>query len=1028
MNFKKVNIITGWIICIVACLVYISTREATVSFWDCGEFISCAYKLQISHPPGAPLFIMLGRLFIILFSGGDPHHAAIQVNLLSSISSGLTILFLYWTIVHLAKKLLVKKEEVLSTEKSIAIIAAGIVGALAFTFSDSFWFSAVEGIVFGVSPLFIAVGFWAILKWEDQADQPHADRWIVLIAYLIGLSIGVHLLSLLCIPAVVMVYYFRRYKVTTKGAVIAFIIACIITGVVQNVVIQDSIKLMGKFEVFFVNGLGMPFNSGSYFCILLYAAIIIFVLYWARKHHKYYLRLAFLCIAFIFIGYSSYFMIVIRANAGVAINMNGVTDPMRLVSYLDRSQYGTWPVLYGPDFTAKPSGTKVAGYIYNKDVKDHRYDIVGKKLKLEYASSDEHLFPRVWDSDNSQGHADFYQNVLGLSPGETPTFFDGVKYFFQWQLNWMYFRYFMWNFSGRQNDLQGLGNVRDGNWITGVPFIDNLRLGDQSKMPESLKNDKAHNKLYMLPLLLGLCGFFFQLNRDKKRTLAVFILFFFTGIAIILYLNQALPQPRERDYSYVGSFYAFAIFIGLGVLSVYNFIKNKLIKNSGTAAVVVAGIICLLAVPVLMCSQEWNDHDRHQKTLARDIAEDYLNSCRKNAILFTGGDNDTYPLWYAQEVENIRPDIRIIITTLLGTDWFINQLKEKVNESAPIEMDWPTEKYIGTKRDYLYYVGDKLASDKYYNLADVLHFTDSNDPNAKIVLPNTNDTMSYVPTQNFSIPVDRQQVIQDSMVSPADTAYIVPKVIFQDKLSAFAKNDLAELHVIAANHWKRPVYFTSPSLSQGLSDYTEDDGLTYRLVPYLNPADTLNPGLGNINASRMYDVIMHEFKFGGAQIPGTYFDEPNRRELYYLRSAIARLGIALAAQDKKDSARKVLEYGNKEILAANYPYGMTSSNNIDDYTSMLYAQACYMAGDYTLGKTIADAVSADCTQQMTYYNSLSQDQFTGDLQQEARAAQYILGRLQMIQQEFGPKAATSSHTENPVMKNDTGENPGGKKK
>jgi hypothetical protein len=1022
MNFKKVNILTGWIICIIACAVYISTREATVSFWDPGEFISCAYKLQISHAPGAPLFIMLGRLFIILFSGGDPHHAAIQVNLLSSVGSGFTILFLYWTIVHLAKKLLVKKDEVLSAGKSITIIASGVVGALAFTFSDSFWFSAVEGVVWGVSPLFFAMGFWAILKWEDQADQPHADRWIVLIAYLLGLSIGVHLLSLLCIPALVMIYYFRRNKVTTKGTILAFIIACIITVVVKNVIIQDSVNLMGKFEVFFVNSLGLPFNSGSYFCIAFYAAIIIFVLYWAKKHHKYFLRLAFLCIAFIFIGYASFFMILIRANAGVAINMQDVTDPMRLVHYLDRSQYGTWPILYGPDFTAKPTGAKVTGYLYNKDVKNHRYDITGKKSVPEYASSDEHLFPRLWDSDNSQGHVDFYRNVLGLAPGETPSFFDNIKYFFRWQLNWMYIRYFMWNFSGRQNDLQGFGNVRDGNWITGIPFIDNLRLGDQSKMPESLRKNKAHNKLYMLPLLLGICGFFFQLNRDKKHTLTVFILFFFTGIAIVLYLNQALPQPRERDYSYVDSFYAFAIWIGLGVLSIADFIHKKIIQK-GVAAPVMAGMVCLLGVPVMMCSQEWNDHDRHHKTLARDIAEDYLNSCKKNAILFTGGDNDTYPLWYAQEVEGVRTDIRIIITTLLGTDWFINQLKEKVNESAPIALDWPTEKYVGDKQDYLYYIGDKLASDKYFNLSDVLHFTDSNDPNAKFVIPNTNDTMNYVPTQNFFLPVDKQQVIQDSMVLPADTAYIVPRAVFQDKKNLFAKTDLAELHIIAANHWVRPIYFTSSYLSQGLNDYTENEGLTYRLVPYLNPADTLNPGLGNMNTAQMYDVIMHKFKFGGAQIPGTYFDEPNRRELYYLRSTIARLGIALAAQGRKDSARNVLEYGNNEILAMNYPYGMTSNSsygnasNIDDYTSMLYAQACYMAGDDRLGKIIADAVSADCAQQLTYYSSLSENQLTPDLQQAGQAAQFIIQRLQVIQREFVPKASVPPRPGNPGLKN-----------
>lgn len=1009
MNFKKTNDVTGWIICAVACTVYILTREATVSFWDCGEFISCAYKLQISHPPGAPLFIMLGRLFIILF-GDNPHTAALHVNLLSSVSSGVTIMFLFWSITQLGRRLIVHRGESLSTEQGIAIIAAGAVGALAFTFSDSFWFSAVEGIVFGVSPLFIAIGFWAILKWESEADEPRADRWIVLIAYLIGLSIGVHLLSLLCIPAVVMTYYFRRYRVSVKGTILAFILACLITGIVQKILIQDSIKLIGAFELLFVNGLGLPFNTGSYFCIVLYVGIIIWVLYWAKKHGKYFLRLSFLCIAFILVGYSSFLMILIRANAQPAINMQDVSNPMKLVSYLDRTQYGTWPLLSGPDFTAKPTGQKVTGNIYSKNEQDGRYDVVGKKYELTYDPADVHLFPRVWDDDNSQGHVDFYKQVLGLPAGAKPTFGDNVYYFLHYQFYWMYFRYFLWNFVGRQNDLQGYGNVRDGNWISGVPFIDNWRLGDQRKLPESLTHNKARNKLYFLPLILGLFGMFFQFKRNRRHGIVVLLLFFFTGIAIILYLNQPLPQPRERDYSYVGSFYAFAIWIGLGVLSVYAFLKRSIIPN-GKLSAIIAGTVCLLAVPLLMSCQEWDDHDRHQKTLARDIAEDYLNSCDKNTILFTGGDNDTYPLWYAQEVEGVRPDIRIIITTLLGTDWLIRQLTTKVNESDPIPMAWKPDKYVGSRRDYLYYFPGKVSQDKYFNLGDVMNFIDSDDPQAKITLQQ-GEAENYLPTQNFILPVDKARVLQNGSVPPSDSALVVPEIRFTDKKDAFMKNDLAELQILAANHWKRPIYFTNPALSQGLDDYLEMDGLTYRLVPYLKVNDTSDETMDNVNTDKMYEVLMHHFKFGGAQTPGTYFDEANRRELLSIRSAFQRLGVSLAQEGKKDSALAVLNYGDSHLLRQNFPYAMVSAQNIEDYTSAQYAYAYYLAGDYAKGKAIGEAVMADCNQQLAYDGSLSSEELSPDLQKEANTARYLIGQLSFLEKKY--VRASQSQTKTPV--------------
>ncbi len=999
MNFKKVNNISGWIVFAIACTVFTITREASVSFWDCGEFISCAYKLQISHPPGAPLFILLGRLFIILFSGNldaaTPNlHAAVDVNLLSSISSGFTILFLFWTITHFAKKMMVKKDEVITPEKIILIIGAGAVGALAFTFSDSFWFSAVEGIVFGVSPLFISSAFWAMLKWEEQADKPYADKWIVLIAYLIGLSIGVHLLSLLSIPAIVMTYYFRRYKYSLKGAILAFILACVLTGVVQILIIQDTVKLIGWFEILFVNGMGLPFNSGMFFCLALFVVAIVLGLRWATRKKKHLAELGILCFTFIMIGYSTYGVIMIRANADPSINMQNVTNPMTLVSYLDRSQYGTWPIFRGADFTAQPTGNKNEGNIYEKNERTGKYEVVGKKEGYQYDPADIHYFPRIWDTDNSQGHVDFYKQWLGIDGTEPPSTQDNIKWLFGYQFNWMYWRYFMWNFSGRQNDLQGTGNPRDGNWISGIAPLDNWRLGDQSKMPDSLKENKAHTTLFMLPFILGLLGLSFQWKRDRKNAVVVFILYFFTGIAIILYLNQAGPQPRERDYSYVGSFYAFSIWIGLGVLYVYELLKKKLkpIQSS-----VVAGGICLIAVPLLMASQEWKSHDRSKKTLARDEAADYLNSCAPNAILFTAADNDTYPLWYAQEVENIRPDVRVIVTTLLGTDWMIDQLRRKINKSDPVPISWAHDKYVGDNRDYVPYYdqGGIVSKDSSMNLDDAMAFMANNNYR----LPTQGgDSLNYFPTHKFYLPVDKELVLSNGTVDPKDSSKIVDRVNINLTQNTLYKNDLMVLNIIAANKWKRPIYFTQPQ-GLGLNNFLQNEGMTYRLEP-LKQQDP--NGADAVNTKAAYKNQVSNFYFGGAQYPNIYFDENSRRSLMTMRRAFSATGNALALIGKKDSALRVLNYGYKMLTPSSFPYGMVSAGNMHDITSLQYAYACCLAGDIKKGDRIADDVISDCQQQIEYYNSLS-DTDAGYFQSDLQTAEGIIKELQGMRANFQPK-------------------------
>jgi hypothetical protein len=1006
MNFKKINTVSGWIVCAIACTVYIITRQPTVSFWDCGEFTPCAYKLQISHAPGAPMFILLGRLFIILFSGSwdavtaNPH-AAIQVNLLSSLSSGFAILFLFWTITHLARKLMTTKGEVLSTEKTIAIIGAGAVGALAFAFSDSFWFSAVEAIVFGVSPLFIAMSFWTILKWEEHADEPGSDRWIVLLAYIIGLSIGVHLLSLLSIPAIVMTYYFRRFRFSRKGMLLAFLIACVLTGVVQVLIIQDIIKVMGWFELQFVNSLGMPFNSGCYFFILLLVALIVWGIRWGKKHAKYYLQLGLYCFAFILLGYSPYAVILIRANAEPAVNMQNVNNPIELVAYLDRSQYGEWPIISGADFTAKPINQEETGNIYYKNETTGKYEVVGKKQKLDYDPADIHMFPRMWDTDNTQGHVDYYKSFGGLADGESPTTGDNIRWLWNYQFNWMYWRYFMWNFAGRQNDLQGIGNPRDGNWITGIPFYDNLRLGDQSRMPDSLRQNKAHTTLFLFPLLLGVLGLVFQWRRDKAGAVVVFLLYFFTGIAIVLYLNQAGPQPRERDYSYVGSFYAFSIWIGLGVLFVYDWLKRS--KLAGLQAAGLSLTACMLAVPVLMISQEWKAHDRSHKTLAKDAAADYLNSCAPQSILFSGGDNDTYPLWYDQEVENIRPDVRVVVTSLLGTDWMINQLRRKINESDPIAMSWSPDKYLGDNRNYVPFSDQgKVPKGAYMDLNDAMAFmgSDSNQLETQ-----SGERINYFPTHNFSIPVDKQTVIANGTVAAKDSARIPDKLDFTVSGNNLFKNDLAELNIIAANKWKRPIAFTEP-YALGLNNWLRDDGLAYRLMP-LNP----DADRSNVNADTMYRNLMTRFKFGGAENPDMYFDENGRRILLSIRNAFSVLGQSLASGGRKDSALKVLNYGYTMLNPTTLAYGATSAYNQQDGAALQYAFAYYMAGDPVKGRQIADAVMRDCHQQVDYYNSLSDTQ-AADFSRDLQTARQIISQAEGLEAQFA-KPATSGETPKP---------------
>ncbi|HEV3412740.1 MAG TPA: DUF2723 domain-containing protein [Puia sp.] len=973
MKFNRVNNIVGWIVGLAACTVFVMTAEATGSFWDCGEFISSCYKIQIPHPPGAPLFVLMGRFFIILF-GDSPHTAARAVNFMSAIASGLSILFLFWSITHFARRIVQKgnlKSEP-DRRQVFTIMACGVVGALAYTFTDSFWYSAVEGEVYASSAFFTALVFWAILKWEQQADKPGADRWIIFIFYMMGLSIGVHLLNLLTIPAVVMVYYFKRYKPTALGTLVAFVIGCAITGIVQKFVIQYTVKGAAAFDVFFVNSMNMPFFVGFGFFFLVLTAALVIINGWAVRMRWYYLKMAVWCAGFMLLGYSTYFTTMIRSNADPGVDMYNVDNPVSLEGYLSREQYGDWPILYGPDFTDQ--APRVDGgplYVKGKD----RYEVAGRVFGQDWGNTpSSHLFPRMWDPGNDRDQRWAYINFSGMNDGDAPTMFDNFKYYIAYQ-NWeMFLRYFCWNYAGKQNDLQGFGNVRDGNAITGIPVIDNWFLkADQSKLPDSIhKNNKSYNRMFLLPIILGLIGLFLQLNRNRRDFLVTLLLFFFTGFAIVIYLNQAGLQPRERDYAFAGACYAFAIWIGLGVIYVEEWFRKLLFKRRADMAGYAAAGLCFLAVPVLMGSQEWDDHDRSHKTLPRDIGKDYLESCPKNAILFAFGDNDTYPLWYAQEVEGIRPDVRVMNYSLLGTDWYINQLRYKVNESAPFDVLFTPEQIQGNNRDAVPVSAlPGFDQEKYYDAYTLFRNVVGSDDPKYTTQGEDGQTYNFLPARHLSVPVDLNIVRANGTVNPGDSVVSELHLDIKKDKNFLFKNELAVLAIIAANKWQRPICFNSTYEigDLGLAKYVRQDGLAGRLVP-VEPKDA---GYGSYNNDLAYTNMMTKFGYGNANIPGVYYDEENRRHLNTLRAAHGQLALSLIDDGKKDSAKNLLEHFDQNVLESNFPYGMTSNrSNEHNRISMSFLLACYRSGDLKLAAKVAASLRKDLEQQLRYYNSLGE--------------------------------------------------------
>jgi hypothetical protein len=1008
-KYKKINSILGWIVFAFASMVFILTSEPTMSFWDCGEYITTAFKLEVGHPPGAPLFQLLGRFFS-LFAFGNVTHVARMVNTMSALSSGLTIMFLFWSITMIAKKIVLIKETEISTPKMYMIMGAGLVGSLAYTFTDSFWFSAVEGEVYAMSSFFTAVVFWAILKWEEHSDEKHSFRWLILIAYLMGLSVGVHLLNLLAIPAITFIYYFKKYPGGTwKGILVTLVISIVILAAVMYIIIPWIVKLAGLFELFFVNSLGMPFNSGTIIYFILLIGLIIGGLFYTQRKGKTVLNTVILAFTFILIGYTSFLMLVIRSNANTPLDENNPENAMYLLTYLNREQYGDWPLLSGPYYNAPMIDRKDGNPVYTKDPGSGKYIITDKREKTiaVYDPRFTTLFPRMYD-DKEPKHIEDYKRwgkvkgvPIQVNMGEKPetrykpTFGENLRFFWNYQVIHMYFRYFMWNFAGRQNDNQGMGSKIEGNWKSGIGFIDKARLGNQD-IPDFRKS-KADNKFYFLPLLLGLIGLVYNYRRDKQSTLIIFLLFFMTGLAIVLYLNQYSPQPRERDYAYAGSFYAFAIWIGLGVMALTEWLGKKL--DMKLSAILVT-IITLGLVPGIMGQQGWNDHDRSGRYTALAIAEDYLNSCAPNAILFTNGDNDTFPLWYAQEVEGIRTDVRVVNLSLLNTDWYINQMKRKAYNSEPVPFSMTVDRYRQGNHDVTYFLENENLKNTYVNLKELFSIINDDDSKLKFTTPQFG-VIDYFPTRKFMVPCDPEYIRKNRLV-PDIYLNRLDTIRWEINRQAIEKNVLMILDLLATNNWVRPVYFTmtmEPDAYVGLDKHFFLEGLTFRVLPVT--AAPKDGQMGEVNTDLMYDNLMNKFKSGNMEKPGVYLDENNMRMAMNIRNAFARLASALVLEGKKDSARRVMDRCLEMMPDKAVPYNFFVMPIIDGY---------YKIGETRKATQMAERLYRLMDDDMTYMFSFPESDlkaFDLNMQEDLMT----LEPLTTLTKEFGQEELSKKITD-----------------
>ena len=1068
-QYRTVNNLMGWLTFIIAATVYCLTIEPTASFWDCPEFITTGYKLEVGHPPGAPFFMLMANLFTQFAS--DVTTVAKMVNYMSALMSGACILFLFWSITHLVRKLIITDENNITKGQLVTIMGSGLVGALVYTFSDTFWFSAVEGEVYAFSSLFTAVVFWLILKWEDVADQPHSDRWIILIAYLTGLSIGVHLLNLLCLPAIVLVYYYKKTpNATAKGSLLALFGSMVLVAAVLYGIVPGIVKVGGWFELLFVNGLGMPFNTGVVVYIILLAAALIWGVYEsytqkskARMAVSFILTIALLgipfyghgassiligilvigvlaiylapqmqekmkekwrisartlnttllCTMMIVIGYSSYALIVIRSTANTPMDQNSPEDIFTLGEYLGREQYGTRPLFYGPAFSSKVALDVKDGYCIPRqsetgskyvrkektspDEKDSYIELPGR---IEYEYAQNMLFPRMYSSSHAplykqwvdiKGHDVPYDQCGEMVMVNMPTQWENIKFFFSYQLNFMYWRYFMWNFAGRQNDLQGSGEIEHGNWITGIPFIDNWLVGDQSLLPQELKDNKGHNVFYCLPLLLGIIGLLWQAYRGQKgvqQFWVVFFLFFMTGIAIVLYLNQTPSQPRERDYAYAGSFYAFAIWVGMGVAGIIKLLQDYA-KMKELPASVLVSVLCLL-VPIQMASQTWDDHDRSGRYVARDFGQNYLMSLQEsgNPIIFTNGDNDTFPLWYNQETEGFRTDARTCNLSYLQTDWYIDQMKRPAYDSPSLPITWDRVEYVEGTNEYIQIRPEiKQTIDALYAQAN-----SSDNPEAlqnvrnefgedpyelknilKYWIRSEKEGLHVIPTDSIVIKIDKEAVRRSGMKIPEALGDSIPdhmNILLRDDNGrpkrALYKSELMMLEMLAHANWERPMYMAitvGRENQLGMDKHFIQEGLASRFTPF----ETKKLGT-TVDSEKMYDNLMNKFKFGGIDKPGIYIDENVMRMCYTHRRVFAQLIEQLMKEGKKDKALAALDYAEKMIPAYNVPYDWQNG-------AVQMAEAYYQLGETEKADKIMDALANKAIEYLTWYLSLDNSQF-----------------------------------------------------
>lgn len=1089
-QFRLINNLMGWLTFAIAAWVYCSTVEPTASFWDCPEFITTGYKLEVGHPPGAPFFMLTANLFSQFAK--DASQVAYMVNIMSALFSAFCILFLFWSITHLARKLLCKDESNMSTTNLIAIEGSGLVGALVYTFSDTFWFSAVEGEVYAYSSLFTALVFWLILKWEEHADEPHSDRWLVLIAYLTGLSIGVHLLNLLCLPAIVLVYYYKKTpNADVKGSLAALVCSMILVAAVLYGIVPGIVKVGGWFELLFVNTMHLPFNTGLIFYIFCLIAIVLWAIYetiaqknrrqmnisyllavgmlgipfygygWTsgvigiivlgiiaallfhRSGEKYLIsarvmNTSLLCMLMIMIGYSTYAVIVIRSTANTPMDQNSPEDIFTLGQYLNREQYGSRPLFYGQAYTSKMEleardgycvpKTKKGAPVYQRvekhsaDEKD-AYEIV--HYNTEYIYAQNMVFPRMWSDSQVNGHPQAYENWLGGLHGKEvpydqcgqtiwvklPSQLDNLSFFFSYQLNFMYWRYFMWNFAGRQNDIQGHGELEHGNWICGIPWLDNARLGDQSKLPSDLRENKGHNVFYCLPLLLGLLGLFWQAFKNQesvKQFWVVFFLFFMTGIAIVIYLNQTPLQPRERDYAYAGSFYAFAIWVGMGVAAIIDVLKHFKVANPGTALIV---SLLALFVPIQMAGQTWDDHDRSGRYTCRDFGQNYLNSLdeKGNPVIFTNGDNDTFPLWYNQETEGFRTDARVCNLSYLQTDWYIDQMRRPAYDSPSLPISWNRLQYVAGTREGIQVVPDALeqvinyykdepealkemVGDNPYELKNIIKYWVLND----------NPDLQIFPTDSAVITIDKEAVRRSGMMIAADSIPDVMEISLRGKRAIY-KSELMMLEMLSQANWERPLYI---AMTVGSDNYGHlgnnfvQEGLANRITPF----DTRKSGR-TVDTERMYTNIMTKFKFGGlAENPDIYLDETVMRMCYTHRRLFAQLASQLLAEGKDDKALKVLQRAEQVIPGTVVPHNFQSG-------SLDLAQAWLRVGNDKECARLLDIIGQNAKEYLEWY--LSQN--IEHLLASERQIMYNLYLLQEISETYGRFDMTKSDAYHTVL-------------